>query len=470
MNRLRHLGLDAFVVVLAAVEVASVLAGSAANEPAAAALSALSALVFLGRRRQPLAASVTAFAALTLSVALMPRSTTAQFFGTLATFAIVGAINREREAVVAWFAGAGMLAYAAWVDPFGGGASDFALSLAFGTTMWGAGLLVARRSRTAAAADLRAELAERDRVEQARRAVEEERAHIARELHDIVSHGLSVVVLQTLAARAELADGGDPTDVDRHLDAVETTAREALGEMRRMLGLLHGADLTEPAAPHPGTHALPQLVDRASAAGLRLVSVDLPADADLTEGMGLSVYRVVQEALTNVVKHAPGAAVTLAVRIDAEAVVVTVTNDAGAAGPAAPTGAGQGLVGMRQRAELYGGTLDAGPTTDGGFLVTATFPWTTSRPRRSTGHEGRRRHRRPAGRRPGAGPRRVPRAHRPRARHRVVAEAADGVEAIELTRRHAPGRRPHGHPHAGHGRADGDPGCSPGPSRRGCSC
>src|SRR3954454_15667009 len=383
MNRFRHLGLDAFVVLLAGVEVASVVAGSAPNKPAAAALSALSALVFLGRRWQPLAASVTAFAALTLSVAVMPRSTIAQFFGTLATFAIVGAINREREAVVAWLAGAGMLAYASWVDPLGGGAADFALSLAFGTTMWGAGLLVARRSRSALAAGLRAQLAERalraslaerDRAEQARRAVEGERAHIARELHDIVSHGLSVVVLQTLAARAELTDGGDAHDVDRHLDAVETTAREALGEMRRMLGLLHGADLTEPETPHPGTQALPQLVDRAAAAGVRLVSVDLPADADLPGGLGLSVYRVVQEALTNVVKHAPGAGVTVAVRIHAEAAVVTVANDAGIGGPTAPAGAGQGLVGMRQRAKLYGGTFDGGPTTAGGFRVTAPFP------------------------------------------------------------------------------------------------
>jgi len=374
MNRLRTLRLDVFVVLLAAAEVASVLLGSAPNKVAAAALSALSALVFVGRRWQPLAASVTAFAALTLSVALMPRSTLPQFFGTLATFAIVGAINREREAVVGWVAGAGMLAYASWVDPFGGGAGDFALSLAFGTTMWGAGLLVSRRSRAAAAADLRAELAERDRAEQARRAVEEERAHIARELHDIVSHGLSVVVLQTLAARAALSDRAAPDDVDRHLDAVETTAREALGEMRRMLGLLHGGELAEPAAPHPGVQGLPQLVDRAGAAGVRIVSVDLPEDAHLPGGLGLSVYRVVQEALTNVVKHAPGAGVTVALRVGPDAAVVTVANDTGTAAPSAPAGAGQGLVGMRQRAELYGGTLAAGPSTDGGFRVTATFP------------------------------------------------------------------------------------------------
>jgi len=374
MNRLRTLRLDVFVVLLAAAEVASVLVGSAPNKAAAAALSALSALVFIGRRRQPLAASVTSFAALTLSVALMPRSTLPQFFGTLATFAIVGAINREREAVVGWAAGAGMLAYASWVDPLGGGAGDFVLSLTFGTTMWGAGLLVSRRSRAAAAADLRAELAERDRAEQARHAVEEERAHIARELHDIVSHGLSVVVLQTLAARAALSDRAAPDDVDRHLDAVETTARESLGEMRRMLGLLHGGDLAEPAAPHPGVQAVPQLVARAGAAGVRIVSVDLPEDAHLPGALGLSVYRVVQEALTNVVKHAPGADVTVALRIGPDAAVVTVANAAATAAPSAPAGAGQGLVGMRQRAELYGGTRAAGPAAEGGFRITATFP------------------------------------------------------------------------------------------------
>ncbi|MGZ4539865.1 MAG: sensor histidine kinase [Blastococcus sp.] len=374
MKRLRGSGLDVFLVLLAGVEVLAVLTGPGPNKPAAAALSALSALVFLGRRWQPLAASITAFAAVTLSVAVMPHSTIAQFFGTLATFALTGAVNREREAVVGWLAGAGMLAYASWGDPFGGGGGDFALSLAFGTVMWGAGVLVSRRTRHAAAADLRAELAERDRLEQARHAVEEERARIARELHDIVSHGLSVVVLQTLAARAALQDGGNDDEVDRHLDAVEGTARDALGEMRRMLGLLQVGDLEPAATPSPGLRSLPALVDRATAAGLRVTAADLPVDAELPSGLELAVYRVVQESLTNAVKHAPGSAVTLAVHLDDDAAVVTVVNDAGTTRPHAPEGAGQGLIGMRQRAELYGGSLRTGPTPGGGFAVTATFP------------------------------------------------------------------------------------------------
>jgi signal transduction histidine kinase len=238
--------------------------------------------------------------------------------------------------------------------------------------MWGAGLLVSRRTRSAAAADLRAELAERNRVDQARRAVAEERARIARELHDIVSHGLSVVVLQTVAARAALQDGGDD-DAERHLDAVEGTARDALGEMRRMLGLLQVGDLEpSPAAPSPGLRSLPALLDRAAGAGLRITAADLALDAELPSGLELAIYRVVQEALTNAVKHAPGSSVTIGLRIEDGAAVVTVVNGAGGH-PGSPEGAGQGLIGMRQRAELYGGSLRTGPTPDGGFAVTATF-------------------------------------------------------------------------------------------------
>jgi signal transduction histidine kinase len=373
VQRLRHHGLDVFVVLLAAAEVASVLAADPPHAAAAAVVSAVSALVLLAHRWQPLAASIAAFAALTLSVALTPRSTLPQFFGTLATFAIAGAINREREAVVAWLAGAGLLAYAAFVDPLGGGIGDFALSLAFGTTLWAAGLLVVRRSRSAAAALARAEEADRDRLEQGRRAVAEERARIARELHDVVSHGLSVVVLQTLAARAALHDGEPAGDVDRHLDAVEETARESLGDMRRMLGLLQADAATDgPSAPAPGLRSLPQLVDRASA-GLRIGSIDVDPAAELPSGIELAVYRIVQEGLTNAAKHAPGSTVAVRVEVAEGGVTASVVNTAGAPGPAVP-GSGRGLVGMRERVALYGGALAAGPTEDGGFALTATLP------------------------------------------------------------------------------------------------
>jgi signal transduction histidine kinase len=250
--------------------------------------------------------------------------------------------------------------------------------MAFATTMWGAGVLVRHRTRDTRVAVLRAEQAERDRQEQARLAVAEERARIARELHDVVSHGLSVVVLQTMAARAGLPADGSAPEVDRHLEAVEEVARESLGEMRRMLGLLQADDLAPPSgtpsAPAPGLRSLPALLDRAAAAGLSITAADLPTDAGLPASLELSVYRVVQEALTNVVKHAPNAAVVVAVTVNGGQAVVTVTNGAGTAAPDAPEGAGHGLVGMRQRTDLFGGTLVAGPTPEGGFAVTATFP------------------------------------------------------------------------------------------------
>ena len=378
MHSLRTRALDAVLVCLAAGEAASVALSGAPDAGLAAALTALSALVFLARRWQPLAVTVAAFALIAGALAVVPDLTTFQFFGILATFALAGAVNDDREAVVGWVAGALMLAFGTWNSATSNGVADYALTMAFASTMWGAGVLVRHRTRDTRVAVLRAEQAERDRQQQARLAVAEERARIARELHDVVSHGLSVVVLQTMAARAGLPLDGPAPEVDRHLEAVEEVARESLGEMRRMLGLLQAEDLGPPsgtpAAPAPGLASLPALLDRAAAAGLSITAADLPGDAGLPVSLELSVYRVVQEALTNVVKHAPAAAVDVAVTVDGGQVVVTVANDAGTATPRAPEGAGHGLVGMRQRTDLFGGTLLAGPTPDGGFRVTATFP------------------------------------------------------------------------------------------------
>jgi signal transduction histidine kinase len=354
-------------VLLGAGEAASVLAASP-HHVLAAVVSGLSVLVLLARRWQPLAATVAAFALMGMALAAVVPITIVQFFGVLATFAVAGAVNRLREAAVAWAAGALMLAYGTWHSATSGRVGDYALTMAFATTMWGAGVLVRRRTGDTAAAVLRAERAEREREEQARLAVAEERARIARELHDVVSHGLSVIVLQTMAARAGLTDG---ERVESRLDAVEETARESLGEMRRMLGLLQSEDL----APEPEPPvSLPALLERARAAGLDVGPVDLPSGVGLQGALQLSVFRVVQEALTNAVKHAPGSSVAVAVRANGHAVVVTVTNSPGIREPDMPAGAGHGLVGMQQRTALYGGTLSAEPTREGGFSVTATFP------------------------------------------------------------------------------------------------
>jgi signal transduction histidine kinase len=365
---------ELFVSLLAALELASVASTRTAHRPAALVATGTSVLVLLGRRWQPLAATVGAFAALTVCLAVVPRSTTAQFFGTLATFAVAGAVNREQEAAVAWLAGAGLLAYAAWVDPYGGGTADFALSLAFGTTMWGAGLLVARRGRHVQAALARAEHAERDQAEADRQARAEERARIARELHDVVSHGLSVVVLQALAARTALEDSTHGSaEALRHLDAVESTARDALAEMRRMLGVLEADQLLLEADPAPRLAQLDELVARLQP-GLGAVRLRVGLGLGLPQGLEVTAYRIVQEALTNAAKHAPGAEVSVVVERVGGAVEVRVQNGSGAATTRSPQGAGRGLVGVRERVALYDGHVEAGPDGRGGYALVARVP------------------------------------------------------------------------------------------------
>ncbi|MGH8891085.1 MAG: sensor histidine kinase [Acidothermaceae bacterium] len=379
MKKLRRWALELFLVALAAAEATAMALSDIPSKPAAVAVSACSALVLIGRRWQPLLASVLAFALLATALTLTPDSPNVQFFGLMATFAIAAGINDNRGAVVAWAVGAALLGVGTAVAAPPNWVADFLLTLTFCTVMWGAGWLVSRRTRRAELMTLRALRADWERAQ----ALREERARIARELHDVVSHGLSVVVLQTLAARGALADlteldAAAASEVDRHLDAVESTARDALGEMRRMLGLLQVDDFEESelATPTPGLHHLPLLVERARSAGLDVDDSAMRTDLSFAPGLEMSVYRVVQEALTNAVKHAPGAHVAVRVGAEGDRLVVEVADD-GARGPlpaAVGSGGGHGLVGMRERLALYGGTLQTAPGPAGGFTVRASFP------------------------------------------------------------------------------------------------
>jgi signal transduction histidine kinase len=227
------------------------------------------------------------------------------------------------------------------------------------------------REMRAEALAARAELLEREHELRAHEAVAEERARIARELHDVVTHNVSVMVIQAGAARKVLT--ASPEQAREALLSVEASGRAAMTELRHVMGLLAPGGETPELEPQPGLAELEALVGRVRDAGLpvSLVVTGRP-DPALPDGVDLAGYRVVQEALTNAVKHAPGSSVTIGLRIEDGAVVVTVVNDAGGR-PGAPEGAGQGLIGMRQRAELYGGSLRTGPTPDGGFAVTATF-------------------------------------------------------------------------------------------------
>ncbi|GLY51613.1 sensor histidine kinase [Lentzea sp. NBRC 102530] len=210
---------------------------------------------------------------------------------------------------------------------------------------------------------LRRSMLERETARAAEQALADERLRIARELHDVVAHNLSLIAVQA----GNAAHVRSPEHAYEALQVISETSRAALTEMRGLLGVLRSdASL----APSPGLDGLAELAGRASLAGVR-VTVDVRGEAVVPEGIGLSVYRIVQEALTNVVKHAAPAACTVLVEVTAEAVRVEVEDD----GPGVKElGVGHGLIGMRERVAVYGGTFDAGPGDGGGFRVVAELP------------------------------------------------------------------------------------------------
>ncbi len=261
----RRWGLDLSLVCFSVVDAVSVLSSDEAHRVVLSVVTASSVLVLCGRKYAPLTVSVSAFLLLTLGIGLSPRSTGVQFLGMVLTFLIVGVINRGRSVWLAAIAGFGTLVYGTLVASAGGGWPDLVLSAAICEGLLLAGWLLARRSHQVWQMRAQAELAEERERERTRAALAEERARIARELHDVVSHGLSVVVVQSQAARRAIEDlaSTETSAVARHLDAVEATARDALTEMRRMLGLLQlGAvddELPAPPTPEPG---IPACADR----------------------------------------------------------------------------------------------------------------------------------------------------------------------------------------------------------------
>jgi signal transduction histidine kinase len=208
------------------------------------------------------------------------------------------------------------------------------------------------------------------RAAEAARELAAERTRLARELHDVVAHHVSMMVVQ---AEAGAVVTHDPQLVTRTFDGIAGTGRQALVEMRRLLGILRaGADPTAPTAPQPGLAAVPELVRQVSAAGLP-VQVTVEGDpADLPPGVDLSAYRIVQEALTNTLRHAGRASATVSIAYRRDAVELEVLDDG--AGVAGGQDGGNGLHGMRERVALFGGRLDAGPRPDGGFAVRAVLP------------------------------------------------------------------------------------------------
>jgi signal transduction histidine kinase len=212
-------------------------------------------------------------------------------------------------------------------------------------------------------------------------AVAEERARIARELHDVVAHQMSVVVAQAQGAEAVVASDPDRARVALH--TIAGTSRDALVELRRLLGIIRpdGSEQSGPSEPQPGLSDIEALERSGRAAGLEVqVVVDGPTDG-VPPGVALSAYRVAQEALTNAVKHAPGARADVRVTVARGQVTISVVNGPGRRPSAELPGSRAGLAGMRERVDLFGGTLEAGPTPEHGWSVVAVFPTLEAPPR-----------------------------------------------------------------------------------------
>jgi signal transduction histidine kinase len=246
---------------------------------------------------------------------------------------------------------------------------DFAIS-------WAAGLAVRERAVQAEVAESRAAQAEQERDVVARVAVAEERSRIARELHDIVAHAVSVMVLQVGAVRHRLP--GAPSEDHEALRAVEQTGRSALAEMRHLLDAMRDDGEAIELGPQPGLDRLDSLLQDVGRAGLP-VQLRVEGDhVDLPRGVDISAYRIIQEGLTNALKHAGATQAEVALRYVPEGLVIEVRDDG--RGAVGSNGHGHGLIGIRERVKLYGGEMSAGTCNGGGFILSAQLPLTEYRP------------------------------------------------------------------------------------------
>jgi signal transduction histidine kinase len=279
-----------------------------------------------------------------------------------------GAYNPERLAIVGLVAVEGL---GVWANVhFNPSISDFwfvGLLIAFS---WGAGVFVGRRSAHAREMTERARRLELEQQETAERAVAEERQRIARELHDVIAHSVSVMTVQTGAVRRLLRP--DQEKERRALETVEATGREALTEMRRLVGLLRDQGAMPEFSPQPGLGTMPDLLDTVRSAGLPVELAVEGTPYELPPGVDLAAYRVVQEALTNALKYGGTAHAWVSLRWREDELELEVANDG--KGDGAGSGGGHGLAGMRERVSLYGGTVDSGPREGGGYIVRARLP------------------------------------------------------------------------------------------------
>jgi signal transduction histidine kinase len=335
----------------------------ALDDPARAIVLVAMPVAIAWRRQAPVAVLVVEVAGV---VALPNRLDLPQGIAVLIA-AYSAAFYSDRRLLVA----ALLVAASGWALAFGGTVRipNGLVPLLLVAPVWLAGTAMRRREENAEASAERADRLEREQ-EAALRA---ERARIARELHDLVTHSVSVMVLQTGAAREIMSQ--DERRSRALLESVESSGRSALEELRRLLGLLSDQDGGAPLAPQPGVSEIPALIEQIRQAG---ISVELRVEGQsrpVSGGVAVAAYRIVQEALTNVIKHADGAPSEVVLRWSDTTLELEILDQGPRHDGAADDGpVGRGLTGMRERAAMYGGTFEAGSARDGGYSVRASFP------------------------------------------------------------------------------------------------
>jgi signal transduction histidine kinase len=333
-------------------------------------------LALVLRRQAPIATlSVVVVAALTQREIFGPQSVNQfpieSFLALLVAFYSAAAYAELRRAAIgSALAGAAIIATDLPYLIAGNPRQDTVPSWVFMSTVWLAGWAFRKQRTKSARLEDRAAILEREREERARVAVAEERARIARELHDVVAHSVSVIVVQAQAAQRLIEE--EQPDARRALDSIETSGRQALVELRRMLGILRRTGEEPALNPQPGLRQLHALVEQFRESGLP-VELSIEGEArPLPPGVDLSAYRIVQEALTNTLKHAGPARARVAVLYRDDEIELELIDDGTGTGQGG--GSGHGLIGMRERVALYGGVFECGKRESGGYFVRARLP------------------------------------------------------------------------------------------------
>jgi signal transduction histidine kinase len=326
------------------------------------ALAVLQTLPLLVRRRWPLA--VLALVTLGALAAAIAYRTFIPLSGAVAVYTVAVYESRRRSAWATAAALGTMVAAAIR-------STDYASLVVF-VAAWILGENLRTRRAYLNELEEKADRLEREREANIRRAAAEEQARIARELHDVIAHNVSVMTVQASAA-GDVFDS-DPARAREALRAIESTGRAALTELRRLLAVDRYGSRAE-LVPQPGLGALDELVGQVRAAGLDVELTIEGGHQSLPPALDLSAYRIVQEAMTNTLKHAAARHVWVDVSYGDDEVGISVRDDG--IGPTELNGAsGRGLIGMRERVELFGGSLDVGPSPGGGYAVLARFPVT----------------------------------------------------------------------------------------------